>query len=189
MACQNPCLALILYHYPQAKPGRSKIRMPRSYSLDDPPARMEANLADSTNKAGVASVPNEILSAIFEAGCHLPPRPQPSDSSSETDEWEPPFEILVSHVTRHWRNVAVSTPSLWTQIYIAEQHECLDAAAAYLTRSRCLPLDIEVEMGRPHARSRWLPKLPSTCSIIETLTPHVGRCRRRSILHPFRTPS
>ena len=147
-------------------------------SPDDPPARMEADLADFINKAGVASVPNEILSAIFEAGCHLLPRPQPSDSSSETDEWEPPFEILVSHVTRHWRNVAVSTPSLWTQIYIAEQDQCLDAAAAYLTRSRCLPLDIGLEMGRPHPRSRWHPKLPSTCSIIETLTPHVGRCRR-----------
>src|ERR1700683_397306 len=74
---------------------------PEGNSLDTPPARMQPGLTESLNGAArVASIPNEILSAIFEAGCRLP-QPQRSDSSFEVDEWEPPFEILVSQVTRH----------------------------------------------------------------------------------------
>src|ERR1700692_4208520 len=68
----------------------------------------------SNRTAPVASVPNEILSAIFHAGCLLPR----SDPSFDNKLWEPPFEILVSQVTQHWRNVAIATPGLWTQIYV-----------------------------------------------------------------------
>jgi hypothetical protein len=61
------------------------------------------------NVSPIVPLPNEVLSAIFEAGCLLPPSQPP----------EPPFEILVSQVTRRWRNVAITTPNLWIQITIS----------------------------------------------------------------------
>jgi hypothetical protein len=61
----------------------------------------------NNHSALVASFLNKVLSAIFKAGILLP-RLQPE---------EPSFEVLVSHVTRHWRNVAISMPSLWRDIF------------------------------------------------------------------------
>jgi len=90
--------------------------------------------------------------------------------------WEPPFEILVSQVTQHWRNVAIATPGLWTQIYVPNNGH-LDIVAAYLTRSGSLPLDIDVKMS---VEDPFIC-LPPTHSIVEAITPHVTRWRRFSI--------
>jgi hypothetical protein len=49
----------------------------------------------------VSLLPNEILSAIFEAG-HC------QSSSEIINNWEPPFEMTVSQVTAHWQDVALS---------------------------------------------------------------------------------
>ncbi|KIM81283.1 hypothetical protein PILCRDRAFT_821750 [Piloderma croceum F 1598] len=61
--------------------------------LDAQLATMQTNFNELTNRAApVASIPNEILSAVFEA-------------DNQSTRW---FEITVSHVTRHWRNVAMN---------------------------------------------------------------------------------
>jgi len=129
--------------------------------LDALLARMQIDFNELTNRAAlVASIPNEILGAIFEAGTYLLPRSYPDLQ----------FEILVSQVTRHWRNVAMSTPSLWSQIVMIKEPYNLEMVEAYLTRSGSLPpLDI------------WLKLTvgsPPTDSILRSIIPHVGRWRR-----------
>ncbi|KIM89986.1 hypothetical protein PILCRDRAFT_812781 [Piloderma croceum F 1598] len=85
--------------------------------------------------APVSSVPNELLSMIFQAGY---------ESSSF------PFEIIVSQVTRLWRRVAVNTPQLWTRIYVGRVHAGYFMAETYLSRSGALPLDLHIDMYSGH---------------------------------------
>ena len=70
--------------------------------LDDPLTTMQTNFNKLANRAApIYSIPNEILSAIFEAACF--PR----------SRWPPDlFEIKFSHVTHHWRDVAEHTASV-----------------------------------------------------------------------------
>lgn len=46
-----------------------------------------------------------------------------------------PVEINVSHVCAYWRNVALATPFLWTQIYVYSNPD-LDRVATY---QKCYP--------------------------------------------------
>jgi hypothetical protein len=111
-----------------------------------------------TNRAApVASLPNEILSAIFEAGCLLPRLQKP----------EPSFEILVSQVSRRWRDVAIGTPSLWTNVVVSNSGSAC-FAEAYLMRSGTLPLDLQVDIS-------YNPLMKLATGII---APHASRWRR-----------
>jgi hypothetical protein len=126
--------------------------------LDALLAQMQAKFNDLSNRAApVASLPNEILSTVFEAGCLS--LPSPSLSS---------FEITVSHVTRHWRDVAMNTPSLWTVIAILNRKYVLDMVEAYLARSKSLTLDISIHLAT---------KSPSTDSVMRAIILHIGRWR------------
>ena len=75
--------------------------------------------------APISSLPSELLSAIFEAGYFLPPSPAINNSAL-------PFETTVSQVTARWRDVALSTPKLWTRIYIPMHGDHLDKTETYL---------------------------------------------------------
>lgn len=67
---------------------------------------------------------------------------------------ELPFPILVSHVCRHWRDVATGTPSLWTALKFSLGSP-LDKARAYLERSKALPLEIVIDCSAPEG---WEPE-------------------------------
>src|ERR1700733_12179888 len=55
----------------------------------------------------VSSLPNELLGLIFEAlGFEASPK-------------SPPTEIILSHVSQRFRNIATNTHLLWTQINIS----------------------------------------------------------------------
>lgn len=84
----------------------------------------------------IPSIPTEVLCMIFEAGKAL--------------SAEYPFEILVSHVTRHWRAAAVSHARLWTRVVLdtSTQH-AVEMGEAYFDRSRALPLDLIYRIKRP----------------------------------------
>ena len=86
------------------------------------------------SRALVSSLPNEILSTIFEAG-HL---------SSPSGPSQQPFESLVSQVTTRWRRTALATPQLWTRLYIDFGHSSHSMTEAYLSRSGALPLDLHL---------------------------------------------
>jgi hypothetical protein len=130
--------------------------------LDDLLTTMQTNFNKLANRAApVYSIPNEILSAIFEAAC-FPRSRWPLDF----------FEIKFSHVTHHWRDVAVNTPRLWTEIKVFGMKNSLDMVEAYLTRSKSIPLDMKVYLT---IRSQ------STPSVIQAICSHVGRWRRLSV--------
>lgn len=73
--------------------------------------------------------PDEILALIFEAG----------HGTADDTAW---FELLVSGVTRKWRDIALSTPRLWSRIRIMMLSKELDFIALYLQRSASLPIEI-----------------------------------------------
>jgi hypothetical protein len=54
--------------------------------------------------------------------------------------------IRLSHVTRYWRNVSISYPPLWSNIFIGTAHSSLHKE--FLVRARCVPLTVIVDLGR-----------------------------------------
>ncbi|KAJ8519022.1 hypothetical protein ONZ45_g3980 [Pleurotus djamor] len=71
-----------------------------------------------------------------------------SSSSCTTEPADVPFQVLVSHVSRLWRNVALSTPSLWTRISFGHEDAPFDRCKVWIERSGSLPLDIELDLCR-----------------------------------------
>lgn len=117
--------------------------------------------------APISSLPNEMLSAIFEAGCTLPPSGSP----------ERPFEILVSQISQRWRYIAINTPGLWTKITL--KPPCLpssvDMATSYIQRSKVSALDIFVHIDGEAYHTLTLGDISTVCHII---LPHADRWHR-----------
>lgn len=118
--------------------------------------------------ASISSVPYEILAEIFMIVRH---------SYSEG------FEILVSHVNRHWREVALGTSALWTRIYRHEHQHALEPITAYLRQSRQSLIHLVISIGRDSwDRGDWGLKpyelrenISPFCRLIK---PHFPRCCR-----------
>ncbi|KAJ7069832.1 hypothetical protein C8F01DRAFT_1048776 [Mycena amicta] len=83
-----------------------------------------------------------------------------SDSEEEDDDFdgqeediEPesfvPFQVLVSHVCRHWRSIAINSHTLWTKLRF-NGHLTIDEAQTWLTRSNGLPLEISIDCTHEH---------------------------------------
>lgn len=114
--------------------------------------------------APISLLPDEILSAVFEAGCVRPISGRPVC---------PPFEILVSQVSQHWRNVASGTPSLWTNVVLkAHAFHSFEMADVYLHRSKASALHLSIYIDKEY---NTLEDITSLCRLI---VPHVTRwCR------------
>ena len=97
-----------------------------------------AEIRDVNSGAVTYNLPNEPLSAIFEASLSLPPH-VPDARKPKT---QIPFEILVSSISRRWRNVAFHTPLLWTDIRINVSKRRENLIDLYLRRSKMCLLDI-----------------------------------------------
>ncbi|KAF9229794.1 hypothetical protein BS17DRAFT_763282 [Gyrodon lividus] len=95
----------------------------------------------------IYAVPVDILVHIFHLGTHF-------DQENGID-----FPIIISHVCRSWRNLALSTPRLWTTIFISSGSiagwvtfpagPVLPKASAFVLRSQRCPLDIKVDLMMP----------------------------------------
>lgn len=112
------------------------------------------------DNAAISTLPNEILAAIFQAG---------HDSQAVGDH----FEILISSVTKHWRDVALATPPLWTVILCAVVRQQLEATALYIHRSKAAPIELKIIMHRM--------KRTDFGHLCQLLTPHFSRCNRLAI--------
>ena len=106
-------------------------------------------------------------------------------SSDFSPPW-PPFQIVASHVCRHWRHVALSTPSLWTTIVVPpELRPPYQPVSTLLERSKGLPIDIYINCEpEPHEDECEVVATPSSApsdadlvSLYHLLTPHVHRWR------------
>jgi hypothetical protein len=58
-----------------------------------------------------------------------------------------PFQVLVSHVCRRWRSVALDTHRFWTALTF-RTHPRLAQAKEYISRSNGLPLTIEIDCSK-----------------------------------------
>ena len=152
-------------------------------AMEDVLSGVRVRIADlrSVNRgAGTYNLPSEILSAIFEAG--LPEKPKTRARGRVSwfglsGERTTPFELLVSSVSRRWRNVALQTPRLWTVLVIDALGLTHDLYDLYLHRSKMCPLDITLGSSYGNALSQ------SDCDInvrghLARLIPHVGRWRK-----------
>lgn len=121
------------------------------------------------SKALISSLPHEVVTNIFKIG---------RDSLPHT--WDHiPFEILVSHVTRHWREVALATTTLWAIIYRHEWQYNLEPIMVYLQRSRQTPMELVVKIGTDDVAwgsgDEEYDYISPFCDLIE---PHFPRCHR-----------
>ena len=100
--------------------------------------------------------------------------------SSDFSLW-PPFQIVVSQVCHHWRNVALSTPSLWTTIDVApESRPPYLSVSTLLERSKGLPIDIYIDCEPPDSEDSTEslgPSLTDLTFLYNLLIPHIHRWR------------
>ncbi|KAJ7254415.1 hypothetical protein B0H12DRAFT_1115480 [Mycena haematopus] len=85
-----------------------------------------------------------------------PPETDEEDSDDEDDglgdegdDLFLPFQVLVSHVCRHWREIALGTHTLWTTVRFVG-HLNTEKASAWIERANDLPLDIFIEATDVH---------------------------------------
>ncbi|KAF5382487.1 hypothetical protein D9615_002994 [Tricholomella constricta] len=71
-----------------------------------------------------------------------------NEEVDEEDEKVLPFQVLVSHVCKHWRDVAIESPILWTVLTFAEGAP-FEKSKIWIQRSKGLPLDVHVDCTIP----------------------------------------
>jgi len=134
---------------------------------------------------GIYSLPVELLTRIFVLGSAFDYPYADSPFLLKPDqEYEPPtssnLQVVVSHVSRYWRNVALRTHSLWTTIHFRETCH-ISRAETYL--ARCLPsstylLDILVDTIAEEDHTPGITLYTDEIkAIFQIIIPHVSRWR------------
>jgi hypothetical protein len=101
------------------------------------------------SQSPIQALPVELLAHIFNLGLSSDYIDSPFPLTPDEDCYVPPasaFQLLVSHVCSHWRQVAFRTPSLWTTLHFRELAD-LDRARFHLEHCANSPrlLDILVD--------------------------------------------
>lgn len=129
---------------------------------------VNCDAVSAKSHAPISKIPFEVLSAIFRAGA----------LSNSNDPSSCQFGLLVSHVTRVWREVALSNPYLWTKIWVNSHRYVTnrEMVESFEKRSRNLPIELYASIrftksvvAREHERSLF--------QVISILTPrlrHLG---------------
>ncbi|KDQ59587.1 hypothetical protein JAAARDRAFT_205618 [Jaapia argillacea MUCL 33604] len=122
-------------------------------------------------------IPNELLSGIFEIVTHSFDDPGESLSTPTT----------LSLVCSRWRQIAISTPELWTTIFLTQALSPHDIArtSTWLERSKTRPLDLYLDFRDPcwswdeedHSFT-W----NDMAEILQLLLPHISRWRLVDLL-------
>ncbi|KAH7927675.1 hypothetical protein BV22DRAFT_263651 [Leucogyrophana mollusca] len=89
------------------------------------------------SRTSIHSLPNEILAEIFIAGSST----SLEASGSGRGRTAVLFTCRVASVDRHWRDLALNLPVIWTTIIISDQRP-LTLPARFITRSGNLPLRV-----------------------------------------------
>ncbi|KAI8973091.1 hypothetical protein BD414DRAFT_468727 [Trametes punicea] len=136
-----------------------------------PPNRM----ANAAYQAPIERLPVELLSYIFVLGAHTPDPAELEADSPEGSAMGQGSELggeedispclsssstppdVFAAVNRHWREVALATPQLWTRICVTIGDIVEDGAEGgwfptvtrYVSRSRMCPLDVHIDARDP----------------------------------------
>ncbi|TFK72766.1 hypothetical protein BDN72DRAFT_297057 [Pluteus cervinus] len=111
--------------------------------------------------------PNEILALVFEWGSFSPTGP--------------PFEILISQVSQHWRAVALATPKLWRSVRFTLGRISKMRASSYLKRSASYPLHVTC-VFRPRTREETPTSEADFLVSISQLLANVHRLQRLRVV-------
>ncbi|KAF8133312.1 hypothetical protein EV363DRAFT_1416343 [Boletus edulis] len=144
----------------------------------------------------IKKLPPELLSHTFEFGfaddgiedeediadsyTHLDETMKIHDRETKSHHVFPSFTLAISHVCQHWRNVALSTPSIWTTIVITpEEHPPYEPVSTLLERSKSLPIDITISYGDlDKYKDDFEPPSDADLEILfAMLIPHIHRWR------------
>lgn len=134
-----------------------------------------ANSDDATTLNSI--LPPELLLAIFETSCKQEHSFTPSSIAAHT----------IAQVCTQWREIAVNSPNLWTDIFISLNTGLwpLEKVKLYLNRSQpsLLTLDIRIEFCDRAYPSFIYDEFDGLCKLI---FPHLHRCKSISIVetHP-----
>ena len=141
--------------------------------------------AKHNENAPISSLPDEILAMIFEEGRIYPFSGRNSGAIADDIGVyivSPAFELVVSQVSRRWRNAAINCPSLWTNIIITSWHpsQCL---LMYLERSKSSPIDLRLFFHREFDLSDDIHDALDAKHILSSIIPHIHRCRHIDIVN------
>lgn len=101
-----------------------------------------------------------------------------SDGVAPCDYPALPFQVLVANVCRHWRDVAYSTPSLWTTTAITPNAGLSpEPGLTLLARSKGLPIDVCMHCPARHYDDPHAPSDDDVKSIFSIFIPHIHRWR------------
>lgn len=125
----------------------------------------------------IDSVPNEILGEIFMLGYQTSLRDRRWLTSNVI-----PFEILTSHVCRHWRDLAVSLPQLWASPRPVVKGSSNLTLPLYLKRSLSYPLDVECDFRASSLTRATHQHSNKILAILASIVVHVQRWRRLAIV-------
>ena len=115
----------------------------------------------------IALLPNEILSYVFEL-CSVFMDAY-ADHTQILDRRFPYKWIVITHVCQHWREVALSSPALWTSIHVG--HAVPEVLQTFFGRSRQAPLKIDV-YEKQHRLAR---------AALDLIRPHLARTEYLSL--------
>ncbi|KAJ3516035.1 hypothetical protein NLJ89_g1375 [Agrocybe chaxingu] len=108
--------------------------------------------------------------------------PRPSKSRCRKKVILPPIPLLLGSVSKMWRDIAWSIPHLWTcmSVHLRSAYDpCqLDAASAWLRRSKMLPLAVHIKNARSRTKSK------SVDPIILLINQHSSRWRNVTLTLP-----
>ncbi|KAJ6561467.1 hypothetical protein DFH09DRAFT_1479786 [Mycena vulgaris] len=113
----------------------------------------------------VLTLPPEITSEIF---LHCLPTSYTDRERNVVDPDEPP--MLLTHVCRTWREIAISTHALWAEIDFNDIHST-DLFETWLSRAGGLPLSVKIHIGVD------LEEDSTISAISDTFVEHSGRIR------------
>ncbi|KAG6914927.1 hypothetical protein DXG01_014390 [Tephrocybe rancida] len=132
----------------------------------------------------IGSLPPELLCQIFQLASHL-------ESTGSKRPWSHPdrrraFRTTVSQVSGHWRDVALETPLLWTDIDISPPWSFSGICLA-LSRAKTCPLSINLTVPGIAFGNLLTPCIVnSSASILcDIIAPHIRRCRKLVIKGDF----
>ncbi|KZP12221.1 hypothetical protein FIBSPDRAFT_961532 [Athelia psychrophila] len=117
-----------------------------------------AEVLESGRWPRIQSLSDDILALFFEAGRGFRRR-------------DTTFGESVSHVSQQWRTVALRTPHLWSDVVYHYAEGSIERLAAILSRSRSVPVDIEMHHVPDYAGE-----------VIQLIGDHMVRCRRLRVV-------
>lgn len=165
-----------------------------SASTSDSASSGNPSIPPANGRCVVDGLPAEVLMYIFQLGMaiSLSENEDFSDSDSsvsddiDSDKLELPWELLVSKICRRWRETAIQTASLWTNIEFNLDPMTITKNKEYLKRSKNAPIDILIDFldtDEDPVSVVALTRMAMTCVI-----PHVQHWRSFRLCSSIYTP-